>query len=119
MAKARVHNIPVLKEVKTAIVEFADSIVGVIATMDSDIGRMSQWLSQDRPAHWKGEVRRREDAVMKAKMEIERKRLIAAPAPASLALEQRVLQRAQARLGEAQKRLAATKKWAPLWDRQA
>ncbi|MEX2218138.1 MAG: hypothetical protein WD749_05205 [Phycisphaerales bacterium] len=119
MARARVQHIPVLKEVKGALLEFADSIKSVMATVDADVGRVTQWLNQERPAHWKGEIRRREDAVGRARQEIERKRLIAAPEPPSLALEQRALERAKERLASAQRRQEAVRKWAPQWERQA
>jgi hypothetical protein len=119
MAKARVQSIPVLKSVKLALLEFVESVQATMASVDAEIGRISQWLSQERPAHWKGEIRRRSEMVTKARAEIERKRLIAAPAPASVALEQRALERAKVRLEEANKRMDAVRRWSPVWDRQA
>src|SRR5712675_1444241 len=112
MAKARVHSLPVLKSVKLALLEFAEGVQATMASVDAGIGRISQWLSQERPAHWKGEIRRRGEMVTKARAEIERKRLIAAPAPASVALEQRALERAKVRLEEANKRMEAVRRWA-------
>jgi hypothetical protein len=119
MARARVQFLPVLKDVKAAMVEFADEVNQALATVDAEIGRISQWLSQERPAYWKAEIRRREGALNKAKAEVARKRLISAPEPASVALEQRAVDRAKRRLEEAQKRMDAVRRWAPVWDRQA
>jgi hypothetical protein len=119
MSQARLHTLTTLKDVKTSMLEFVDAVHVALASVDADIIRVSQWLNHERPAHWKAEVRRREDELGRAKMEVERKRLIAAPEPASLALEQRAVDRAKQRLEHAQRKLANVKRWAPVWDRQA
>jgi len=77
------------------------------------------WLHQERPSYWKHEIRRRGEDVNKAKTEISRKIIAAAPEPASLVLERRALHRCQSRLEEAQKRLEKVKSWGPRWEREA
>ena len=119
MAKARVGHIPVFKDVKAALLEFVENVGTVLNSVDADVGRVTQWLHQERPAHWKAEIRRRTDAVGRARQEVERKRLIAHPNPADVTLEKRAVERAKERLAEAERRLAAVHKWAPVWEKQA
>src|SRR3954471_18191927 len=105
MAKARVQHLPVLKEVKAALVEFIESVSTTLTSVDADVGRVTQWLHQERPAHWKAEIRKRTDAVGSARQEGERKRLIAHPTPADVTLERKAVDRAKERLAEAERRL--------------
>ena len=116
---ARVSSTEALKQAKTALLDFSDAVVSALASVDSDINRVSQWLNQDRPAHWKRQVRLREEAINKIKTDIMRKRIIAAPEPASVIEEEKALDRAKMLLGHAQARLEAVKRWGPTWDREA
>jgi hypothetical protein len=119
MAKARVHHLPVLKEVRLALLEFAESVGTVMMSVDAEVGRVTQWLHQERPGHWKSEIRRRMDALQRARQEVERKRLVAHPNPADVTLERRAVERAKEKLAEAERRLKAVQKWAPVWEKQA
>src|SRR5258708_22423658 len=98
---ARVTSTEALKQAKVAMIEFADAIVSTLASVDSDINRISSWLNQDRPAYWKRQVRLREEEVNKIKTEIMRKRIIAAPEPASVVDEVKALDRADIKLTQA------------------
>lgn len=117
--RAQVLSTEALKEAKAAIVEFSEAVAVAIASVDADIHRISHWLSHDRPAYWKREVRKREEAVAHAKAEIMRKQIIAAPDPASTVDERKALDRAKRRLDSAVQRASAVRKWAPQWDKQA
>lgn len=119
MARARVYSVEVLKEVKAALSEFAESVAQTLTSVDADINRVSQWLTQDRPAYWKAQVRRREEEVAKAQAAIMRKRIIAAPEPASVVEEQKLLDRAKRRLAAAQRKLENVRRWGPVWEREA
>lgn len=116
---AKVNSTEALKQAKAAMVEFSDAIVTSLASVDSDINRISSWLNQDRPAYWKRQVRHCEEEVIKIKTEIMRKRIIAAPEPASVVDEEKKLDRMKIKLTQAQARLEAVKRWAPTWDREA
>jgi hypothetical protein len=116
---ARIHNTRALMDAKAALVKFAEEAGAAIASMDSDVQRISIWLGTDRPYHWKKEIRRREDLVAKARAEISRKQIVRAPEPASIVEERRALQRAQQYLEEAQRRAEATRRWASRWERDA
>ncbi|MBL9001363.1 MAG: hypothetical protein JNK25_09535 [Phycisphaerae bacterium] len=116
---ARIHSFRALTDAKAALIKFADEASAALASMDADVQRVSGWLASDRPAFWKAEVRRREDAVNKARGEIERKRLVRAPEPASVVEERKAWERAKERLAQAQHRAEAVRRWAPRWEREA
>lgn len=116
---AKIHSIEALKNAKAALAKFAEDAGALLATVDSDVARMGQWLTHERPAHWKSQVRKREEMVQAARQEISRKQLAAAPEPASTVLERRALQRAQEKLAEAQKRQQNTRRWIGVWDKES
>jgi hypothetical protein len=119
MSSARLHSLQALKDAKFAVAEFAESVSRTMASVDADINRITQWLTQDRPAHWKTQVRHREEAVAKVQADIMRKRIIAAPEPASIVEEQKALEKAKRRLDSAKRKLDAVRRWAPVWEREA
>jgi hypothetical protein len=117
--QVRIYDSRALLDTKAALVKFAEQVTGALANVDSDISRLSQWLHQERPAYWKHEIRKREDKVLAAKTDIQRKIISQAPEPPSLVLERRVLQRAQASVDGARARLEKVKQWSPRWERDA
>ena len=119
MASARVHSMQALRDMKAAVADFAESVSRTLTSVDADINRITQWLSQDRPAYWKLQLRKREEAVAKIQGDIMRKRIIAAPEPASIVEEQKALEKAKRRMESAQRKLEAVRRWAPVWEREA
>lgn len=117
--RARITDIEALRELKVALLKFAEEVGTTISGVDSEVQRVGQWLTSERPSYWKSEIRRREDRVQQAKAVIAAKQLAQAPNPVSVAQERKDLQREQTRLEEGQRRQAAVKRWAPVWDREA
>jgi transposase-like protein len=117
--RARILNTEVLRDVKAAMTDMRDSILATLASVDAEIARTSSWLNQQQLGHWKRQVRRQEDEVNKRKMDVARKRLIAAPEPASVVEEQKNLNKAKARLAHAQRKYENVRRWAPVWEREA
>lgn len=117
--RAGVRSTKALEEVRSALLEFIVTSRNCIASAESELNRTGQWLNQERSAFWKSELRRREEAVLAAKLEIERKRMIRSPEPASVVLEQRQLARAIERRDSASVRKRNTELWIGRYDRQA
>ncbi|CAG0990440.1 hypothetical protein PHYC_02266 [Phycisphaerales bacterium] len=117
--RANVRSVKSLLDAKAALHEFSASAKAALSSAQTEIHRVTQWLHSDRPAYWKREIRRREDAVTQWKLEIQRKKLIAAPDPASTVFEQRKLTQANARVDSAKQRLAAVHRWQPIWEKEA
>jgi hypothetical protein len=116
--RAEVRSIDALKHAKAALLEFAKEAAASLAAADVDVQRMSQWLSHDRPSHWKREVRKREEIVLEWRKEISRKQMIAAPEPASTVEERKKMQKAQLRVDVAKQKLLKTQKWANTWEKE-
>src|SRR5688572_5466137 len=108
-----------MHEARAALAEFAETVGRTLAGVDAEIYRMDDWLRRDRPAHWKRQVRAREEAVQQAKAQVSRKVVLAAPDPAKAVEERAMLKRAQRRLAEAQTRSEASRRWAMVWQKQA
>jgi|GEM_PF-1532508 len=117
--QVRIYDRRALLDAKAALVKFAEQVGAALASMDSDVARLGQWLHQDRPSHWKREIRQREDGVLAAKTDIQRKIIAQAPEPVSLILERKVVQRAQAYTEEAKRRYQKVKQWGPRWERDS
>ncbi|MGH7241924.1 MAG: hypothetical protein ACREJD_00720 [Phycisphaerales bacterium] len=116
---ARISSVAPLRDLKVALNEFIEQINVAFASVDSEIGRMGQWLQQERPAYYKAAVRRVEDAVTRAKGDISRKQYMRAPEPVSVVEERKALEKLKRRLEELQRKQDAVRKWAPRWEREA
>lgn len=116
---AKVISTQALLEAKAALLEFAAHAHAAYISVDADVARMGDRLTRELPAKWKAECRKRHDEVEQWKLEISRKRLIAAPEPASVVFEQKKMRQAEARLEMARRKEANTRKWAMIWDKQA
>lgn len=117
--RANVRSVKALVDAKAALLEFSATAKAALSSAQTEIHRITQWLQSDRPAYWKHEIRKREDAMTQWKLEIQRKKLIAAPDPASTVFEQRKLAQATARVASAKQRLAAVHRWQPIWEKEA
>lgn len=116
---ARISSVAALRDLKTALGQFAEQINIAFASVDAEVGRMGQWLQQERPAYYKHAVRRAQDAVTRAKSEISRKQYMRAPEPVSVVEERKILEKLKRRLEELERKQEAVRKWAPRWEREA
>jgi hypothetical protein len=119
MPSSNVQSLDALKEAKAALARFAEDAGALLANVDADVARMGQWITHERPSHWKQQVRKREEAVQAARQEISRKIMAASPEPASTVLERKLLAKAVEKLEEAEKRRANTRRWAGTWDKES
>lgn len=117
--RANVKSVAALQEVKAALLEFSNTARASLSSVDGETRRITDYLRLDRPAYWKHEIRARENVITQCKLEIQRKRLIAAPEPASTVFEERQLKKATARVESAKQRLAAVQRWQPIWEKEA
>lgn len=116
---AKVISTQALLDAKAALLDFASQAHAAYISVDADVARMGDRLHRELPAKWKAECRKRHEEVEQWKQEISRKRLIAAPEPASVVFEQKKMRHAEARLEVARRKEANTRKWAMMWDKQA
>ncbi|MBS0187190.1 MAG: hypothetical protein JSS51_03920 [Planctomycetes bacterium] len=116
---ARLSSVSALRDLKVALSQFIEQVNVAFASVDAEIGRMGQWLQQERPAYYKNAIRKAEEAVTRAKSDISRKQYMRAPEPVSVVEERKVLEKLKRRLEELQRKYDSVRKWAPIWEREA
>lgn len=115
---AHVESIHAIVEMRAAMLKFAETAGGALAEADSDAQRVIQWLKLDRLPFWNKEIVRRQEAVQAAKAALFRKQLTADESKPSAIEERRAVDRAKAAVEEAIAKLAATRRWISVWDRE-
>ncbi len=105
---ARVTSVEALRPLRAGLLEFCREVSALMASADSEIARMVDWLGRDRVAHWRGEVQRRGEMLARAKSDLYRAQI----QKKSLVDEKKAINRAKQALDEAQARLEAARKWA-------
>jgi hypothetical protein len=81
--------------------------------VDMECKRFLDWIAHDLPVQWKAELRRRMDDLQAARTELSRclMRTIAGQTPACME-EHIAVRRSEARIREAEEKLALIRKWA-------
>ncbi len=110
---ARVESIESLKLFKRALWKFQENASIALGEAESEISRVLMWLEGEQRTYWNSEVRKRQEAVMRAKEALRQKQLFKSPTGGrqSDVDEQKALQLAQRRLAEAEQKVLAVKKY--------
>ena len=117
---ARVHNLEALKKLKHALYKFQETVNVALTDAESDMQRTTIWLETEQRTYWTAELRKRHEAVEKAKQAVRDKQLYkdATGHRSSAVDEMKVLQAAQRRLVEAEQKVAAVKKYIPKMQKE-
>ncbi|HEV2292855.1 MAG TPA: hypothetical protein VGR35_03315 [Tepidisphaeraceae bacterium] len=117
---ARVHNLEALRKLKHALWKFQETANVALSDAESELQRTSIWLETEQRTYWTAQLRKRHEAVEKAKQAVRDKQLYkdASGARSSAVDEMKILQAAQRRLIEAEQKLAAVKKYIPKMQKQ-
>ena len=116
---ADVKSIDAIREFHGALVEFIDLAKRSLSEADGDVNRTRQWVSHDRSFHWDRQVRRRTERVAQAKSDLFRAQLAKDSERGSCIDEKRALQKAQAALDEAYRKVEAVNRWRRELEREA
>jgi len=113
-----VSSIDVLRSVREGLILFADDGRNALGTMEMEIRRCVDWLTNDQRLYWQAEVKRRDDLLGRAKAELHRKGMGLAPGQQAHDSEQReAVREAKRRLEEAQEKVELVRRWLPVLDR--
>jgi hypothetical protein len=115
---ARVTSIDALKDFKRVLAEFTAVANTALGEADAYVRRTTSWIEDQQPTYWKAERRKRTARLGEAKNELFRAQVDSGDALVSATLERRAVERAQAALDEAETKLANTKRWSRLLDRE-
>jgi len=110
---ARVDSIDAIKDFRVYLAKFQESAQLSLGDADSDVSRMERWLDGEAQTHWTGQIRKRQEILVKAEEALRQKKLYkdATGSTASAVEELKVVQVAKKNLEEAQQKLAAVKQW--------
>ncbi len=116
---ASIESIDCLQNLRSAVAKFVDVTGSALLTADAEIDRTADWLRRDRPTYWKGQLRKREEAVTQARLALNRKRSMptATGSQPSTVDEEKALSRRQRLLEEAEHKALAVKRWNRQFDK--
>jgi hypothetical protein len=117
---AEVGSIDAVRQFRAALVTFAEEAREALGSYEMEVGRALQWLLESQPQYWKQQVRICEDRVTEAKIELERCRASKLPGgeTPSCMEEKKSLERARQRWQYVQDKIAATRKWGYVAQRE-
>ena len=117
---ARVDSIEALRGFRTALIKFAEAANSALADSESEMSRLQNWVENEQRSYWQSQVRKRTEAVSKARDAVRQKKIFkdAAGRQQSAIDEEKLLKIAQARLEEAEAKLRNVQKYAKLLPRE-
>lgn len=107
---ARVRSIDALSRLRAAIGVFAEEAEQALVAVDSEIARTQRVVGEEMPRYWQGELRKREEDVVRARIALEQA-LARREMGKSSVDERKALARAKQRVETARARLAASNRW--------
>jgi hypothetical protein len=112
MEGAKVSSIDALRMFRAALIKFAETTGSALTDADADVRSTLIWLERDQSTYWKGQIRKRHDALERAKEALRHKQLYKGPAGGrqSDVDEQKMVSKCKAALMEAEQKLLAVKK---------
>ncbi len=115
--RANVSSIVALEELRGAVAVFTEEAERALMSADAEIARSLRRLGHDLPARWKSELRKREEAVVKARIALEQA-LASRQMGKSTVEERKALARAKERVAAARARIEATARWRRQLERE-
>ena len=111
MSTANVYAVQRLAEFQASIQTFQDRAKDALSANALEIRRQLEWLN-DQAGYWKAEIRRAEEAVLLARNELARKRMMRiGDRPPDTTDQEIALRKAQARLAYAEEKADNVRAW--------
>ncbi len=110
---AHVGSIDAVRDFRASLVVFAHEVREALLSFDLESRRTLEWLLETQPKFWQNEVRKSDELLTQAKIELERRRNSRLPggeAPSCME-ERKAVDRARARKQYAEDKLELTRKW--------
>ncbi|MHC4251464.1 MAG: hypothetical protein ACYS9X_20285 [Planctomycetota bacterium] len=108
---ANIQSPDVIKRFRSSFIKFTEESRRAVEDIQRDVSRVQQWLEREQSAHWKRELRRREEMVQRARSEYTRARTEQGPLrKKSCVDEKKALDKAVRMRDEAEQKLKVVKK---------
>lgn len=109
---ANVQSVDALRDVRLALIAFAERTSSAMGELRSKIDRTMAWLEQDRPLYWREQERRAYDNVATTRIAYETCRLRTVGGRHSECIEEKIAhQRAKARLEYCKQKIEVVRRW--------
>ncbi|MCL4179110.1 MAG: hypothetical protein KJ072_15380 [Verrucomicrobia bacterium] len=115
-AQAKVSSIAALDTFRSSLIVYLERARHILDDQQSEILHTRTWLEHDRQSHWKKQIRLRGHELAQAEQELLTARL--SDQNEAVRDRRRVVDRARARLTEAEQALQRTQRWLRQYDHQ-
>jgi len=107
MDSAKISSIDALRRFRAALIKFAESAGSALTDADADVRSTLIWLERDQLSWWQSQIRKRHDALERAKEALRHKQLFKAShgGRESVVDEQKAVEKAKLALAEAEQKL--------------
>jgi hypothetical protein len=110
---ARVESIDSIKEFRVYLAKFQETAGRALGDADSDLNKMQTWLEGEQQTYWSGQIRKRQEALVKAEEALRHKKLYkdSSGSTQSGVEEAKEVAKCKKNLADAQQKLANVKGW--------
>jgi hypothetical protein len=114
--QARVTSIETVQRFRNALCEFGKEVQDSLCGVEMQIRRLADWLG-DQGRYWKQQIKVRQEELTRAKIELTSRKYAAQGGKSPGTTDQeKAFRKAQWRLDEAEGKLAACRRWKPLFE---
>lgn len=119
--QANVDDLEVFRLFRVAMLKFGQAAEQSLSNADSQIARTHSWLESEQATFWQGQLRKRTEAVAKARDALRQKKLYrdSAGRTRDTSEEEKMLARCLAAVEEALGKIEAVRKWLPKLEKEA
>jgi flavin-binding protein dodecin len=105
---------------KRALWKFAEGAAAALGDAESEVQRTLIWLDSEQRSYWTGQIRKRQEAIVRAHEAVRQKKLFkdATGTRPSAIEEEKALAAAKRALEEAEKKLVNVKRWVPILQKE-
>jgi len=112
--QARINSIPVLRQLRASLINFASIASVAVEEANSEIQRTLLWLREDQYRYWKEQVQTRTEQYTRARLALKQREVLdraLAGTRSSCVDEKKAVQVAERRLREAEQKLRMVRTW--------
>jgi multidrug resistance efflux pump len=108
---ANVHNVDALSLFQMALQHFQEKAKDALMSIDMDLRRTQEWIDEQY-SMWQAEIRKAEEALSQAMLELKRKKMMkVGERSPDTSEEEKQVKKCRARLEYAEEKLEKTKHW--------
>jgi hypothetical protein len=113
---ARVTSIETVERFRNTLCEFGKEVQDTLCAVDMQIRRTVDWLT-DQAGHWQRQIKIRQEELTRAKIELTSRKYMNRDGKGPGSTDQeKAFRKAEARLKEAESKLANCRRWKPLLE---